>query len=222
VVGKPARPLFEAAVETTGSRRPLVVGDRLDTDVAGADGLGWDSLLVLTGAATRPELLRAPAVPTYLGPDLSAVLGDLPPARVRKAGRGDLKAIAELLHRSGLDPAGAEARLDHTIVCADRGDDGLTATACLEPNDEAGILWSVAVREGLRGTGLGALVVAEAIRVARAEGVSTVWLFTETAERFFQGLGFRRAHRNSLPDPIVASMEAAGCAASAVAMSIRL
>jgi HAD superfamily hydrolase (TIGR01457 family) len=51
VVGKPHRPLFEAAAERTGSARPLVIGDRLDTDVDGAAAMGWDSLLVLTGAS---------------------------------------------------------------------------------------------------------------------------------------------------------------------------
>src|SRR5207247_8437981 len=52
VVGKPNPPLFEAAAARAGGGRSLVVGDRLDTDVAGAAGLGWDSLLVLTGVAT--------------------------------------------------------------------------------------------------------------------------------------------------------------------------
>src|SRR5207244_3342722 len=47
VVGKPARPLFDAAVELTGAERPLMIGDRLDTDVSGAAALGWDALLVL-------------------------------------------------------------------------------------------------------------------------------------------------------------------------------
>src|SRR5439155_23710440 len=51
-VGKPNPPLFESALERTGGGRPLVVGDRMDTDVAGAAALGWDSLLVFTGVAT--------------------------------------------------------------------------------------------------------------------------------------------------------------------------
>ena len=49
VVGKPNPPIFRAALDRAGGGRPLVVGDRLDTDIAGAAALGWDSLLVLTG-----------------------------------------------------------------------------------------------------------------------------------------------------------------------------
>ena len=45
-----SRPLFELALDSAGGGRPLVVGDRLDTDIAGAARLGWDSALVLTGA----------------------------------------------------------------------------------------------------------------------------------------------------------------------------
>jgi HAD superfamily hydrolase (TIGR01457 family) len=51
VVGKPHGTLFRFALERAGGGTPLVVGDRLDTDIAGAAALGWDSLLVLTGIA---------------------------------------------------------------------------------------------------------------------------------------------------------------------------
>jgi glycerol 3-phosphatase-2 len=90
IVGKPARPLFEAAAEVTGAVNPLVVGDRLDTDVGGAASMGWDSLLVFSGAASVRDLPRSPHLPTYLGPDLSTLLERPPPARVRPATRTSL------------------------------------------------------------------------------------------------------------------------------------
>src|SRR5581483_5290133 len=49
VAGKPERPLHAEAVRRSGARRPLVVGDRLDTDIVGAVKGEADSLLVLTG-----------------------------------------------------------------------------------------------------------------------------------------------------------------------------
>jgi HAD superfamily hydrolase (TIGR01450 family) len=72
VVGKPAPGLFQSAARRAGARRPLVVGDRLDTDVAGARHAGMDSLLVLTGVTDARTLLCAPADqrPTYLATDL--------------------------------------------------------------------------------------------------------------------------------------------------------
>jgi len=75
VVGKPEPALFGQAAERTGSRRPLVVGDRLDTDIEGAHRAGMDSMLVLTGVARPADLLAAPQQrrPTYLADDLSGL-----------------------------------------------------------------------------------------------------------------------------------------------------
>ena len=49
VVGKPSDRLFVTALERLGEGRTLVVGDRLDTDVAGAGAAGLDAALVLSG-----------------------------------------------------------------------------------------------------------------------------------------------------------------------------
>jgi glycerol-1-phosphatase len=75
VVGKPSRPMFEAAAEATGARHPLVIGDRLDTDVAGAAAMGWDSLLVLTGASRIEDVAGSEWQPTYVADGLDALLG---------------------------------------------------------------------------------------------------------------------------------------------------
>jgi HAD superfamily hydrolase (TIGR01450 family) len=76
VAGKPEVPLHREAMLRTAARRPLVVGDRLDTDIAGARRAGADSLLVLTGVTDPPELLAAPPTcrPTYIATDLDGLL----------------------------------------------------------------------------------------------------------------------------------------------------
>lgn len=74
VVGKPEAPLLRRALEAAGGGRPLVVGDRLDTDIAGAARLGWDSALVLTGSARREDVDASPWAPTIVVPDLSALV----------------------------------------------------------------------------------------------------------------------------------------------------
>jgi len=76
VIGKPYPPLLHAALERAGGGRPLVIGDRLDTDIAGAVGVGWDSMLVLTGISTAPEALGSPAPPTYIAADLRELFAD--------------------------------------------------------------------------------------------------------------------------------------------------
>ncbi|MEJ3748042.1 HAD-IIA family hydrolase [Actinomycetes bacterium KLBMP 9797] len=75
VVGKPEPALFATAARLTGARRPLVVGDRLDTDIEGANRASMDSLLVLTGVSGAAELLAAPPErrPTYVAADLSGL-----------------------------------------------------------------------------------------------------------------------------------------------------
>jgi HAD superfamily hydrolase (TIGR01450 family) len=76
VVGKPELELHRVSVERVGATRPLVVGDRLDTDVLGAVRAGSDSLLVLTGVTDLAHLLTAPEGmrPTYVSHDLRGLL----------------------------------------------------------------------------------------------------------------------------------------------------
>lgn len=77
VAGKPFPPLTSLAMTQVGGEHPLVVGDRLDTDIQGASGLELPSLLVLTGVTGAEELLQArpDRRPTYLAADLRGVLG---------------------------------------------------------------------------------------------------------------------------------------------------
>lgn len=76
VAGKPARPLFDETLRRVGGRRPLMVGDRLDTDIEGAFNAQLDSLLVLTGVTGLPELIAATPHqrPTYLSVGLTGLL----------------------------------------------------------------------------------------------------------------------------------------------------
>ncbi|PZS38469.1 MAG: HAD family hydrolase [Pseudonocardiales bacterium] len=85
VAGKPARALLDTAMERVGAQRPLVVGDRLDTDIAGARAAELDSLLVLSGVADAVELLAAPPEhrPSHVGADLRVLRGSMEEARIQ-------------------------------------------------------------------------------------------------------------------------------------------
>jgi glycerol-1-phosphatase len=80
VAGKPEPPLHAESVERVGSVRPLVVGDRLDTDIEGSVRVGADSLLVLTGVTTPADLVLAPPQrrPTYLAWDVAGLNASQP------------------------------------------------------------------------------------------------------------------------------------------------
>jgi glycerol-1-phosphatase len=54
-VGKPDPLLFETALDRLGPGRALMVGDRLDSDLAGAAAAGLDCAIVLTGVTTREQ-----------------------------------------------------------------------------------------------------------------------------------------------------------------------
>jgi HAD superfamily hydrolase (TIGR01450 family) len=83
VTGKPETPLHRESILRTGARRPLVVGDRLDTDIEGANNGGADSLLVFTGVTDPLAAVMAPPQhrPTYLAPDLTGLLQPHPDVR---------------------------------------------------------------------------------------------------------------------------------------------
>jgi glycerol-1-phosphatase len=76
VAGKPERALFDETLTRFGGSRPLVVGDRLDTDIEGAVRSELDSLLVMTGVTGAAELCAAPVGqrPSYVSLDLQGLL----------------------------------------------------------------------------------------------------------------------------------------------------
>jgi glycerol-1-phosphatase len=80
VAGKPEPPLHRESVIRTGARHPLVVGDRLDTDIEAAYRAGADSMLVLTGVCRPADVVLAPPQqrPTYIGETLQALLASYP------------------------------------------------------------------------------------------------------------------------------------------------
>lgn len=88
VAGKPERPLLDETVRRVGGARPLMVGDRLDTDIEGAHNAGIHSLLVLTGVSGLDDLVTAPPRlrPTYVASGLGGLLSPHPPVVVDGAG----------------------------------------------------------------------------------------------------------------------------------------
>lgn len=98
VVGKPRPTLLREAVERTGADRPLVVGDRLDTDMEGARNAGLVSLLVLTGVTKTLDLWRAPGHrrPDHIGTDLRALLRPALVVNAERCGTSCLDASASV------------------------------------------------------------------------------------------------------------------------------
>lgn len=81
VAGKPDEPLYLMCADRLGvdPARVLAIGDRLETDIEGAQRAGMDSLLVLTGVHGVRDALSAPPElrPTWVAPDLRALDADM-------------------------------------------------------------------------------------------------------------------------------------------------
>lgn len=76
VAGKPERALFDETRLRCAAERPLMVGDRPDTDIDGAIGAELPSLLVLTGVADLAETVQLDAGhrPDHVAHDLTGLL----------------------------------------------------------------------------------------------------------------------------------------------------
>jgi glycerol-1-phosphatase len=73
-VGKPEPQLFLTALDRLGPGRALVVGDRLDSDGAGAHAAGLDCAIVLTGATSREAAEAADPAPTRVAASLAELV----------------------------------------------------------------------------------------------------------------------------------------------------
>jgi glycerol 3-phosphatase-2 len=130
VAGKPEPPLHQESVLRTGAKHPLVVGDRLDTDIEGAHRVGADSLLVLTGVTGPAEAVLAPPSqrPTYLAEDLAGLLEPHPGV---KRGDGTFSCGGWTVRRNGdeLELSGDGERIDglRALCAAAWATEGVTA-----------------------------------------------------------------------------------------------
>jgi glycerol 3-phosphatase-2 len=152
VAGKPDPGSFLEAARRYDSCRPLVVGDRLDTDLEGARAAGQDGLLVLTGISGVSDVIACPVRrrPGYLGRDLAALLRPHPEVTVQWRRRGPGGIVQA---RSGAAAVGVE---EGRLRVEQAGDDALdvlraAAQAAWAWGDEA---WGDGARgDGARGAG---------------------------------------------------------------------
>jgi len=150
VAGKPHPTLMNDALARGSFSTPLVVGDRLDTDIAGAKSAELPSLMVLTGVSTAEDMIRAAESerPDFLAADLRSLYARADILRVgpHPAWRIDVSPSEVIVHATGRDRGDAlsvvrataravwDANLDGSSFTISAGDD--TARQALEP-------WSV-------------------------------------------------------------------------------
>ena len=97
--GKPEPAIYKTAVEHFGAKQALFVGDRIDTDIRGANRAGIDSVLVMTGISTRKEVLgvKIEDRPTFIIGTMAELLRDYDLPKKTKRGFACKEAEVELL-----------------------------------------------------------------------------------------------------------------------------
>ena len=95
VAGKPERAIFDTAVARFGAASPLVIGDRLDTDILGANRAGIPSALVLTGIDGARQLLPARETerPAFILGDLRELTEPYPEATAERVEGGAIVRV---------------------------------------------------------------------------------------------------------------------------------
>ena len=115
VAGKPEKAIFETALAQFGTSSAVYIGDRLDTDVLGANRAKIGSALVMTGVTTRKELLAAKpdSRPGYILETLKDLLGSYQaPVKTKrgyKLGSTEVELLGQKVLVSYGDPKSFEA-----------------------------------------------------------------------------------------------------------------
>jgi amino-acid N-acetyltransferase len=141
--------------------------------------------------------------------------------RIEPAVPSDAGSIEALLRHANLPTDGLAAHLEAAFVARDG--DRVVGSVAVELYADGGLLRSVAVDAGCRGSGIGARLTAAAIEEARRRRMPALYLLTTTAETFFPRFGFATITRDEVPASVQHSVEFRGaCPASAVVMLKRL
>ena len=108
VAGKPEPAIFATAVSRFGAKKPVFIGDRLDTDILGANRAGMPNILVLTGVSRAKELLAAKVDerPTYVISNLIELFDKYEAPKKTKHGYKLKGAEVELIGRKVVVTAG--------------------------------------------------------------------------------------------------------------------
>ena len=144
VAGKPEPPLFEETLLRVGGERPLVVGDRLDTDIEGAVRCDTDSLLVMTGVTDVTVLAAAEPGrrPSFVADDLAGLFTPHPVPTSADGTEGEWHcagwAARVAIHGSDSRPelSGSGSSADALRALA---------TLCWQLQDREGISWPAEV-----------------------------------------------------------------------------
>jgi amino-acid N-acetyltransferase len=119
--------------------------------------------------------------------------------------RAELAQLQALLHAHQLpDEDCADPAL---FFCAIFNGDELIAAGGLEPAGSYALLRSIVVRPDFRALGLARRIIDHLLARAAGEGRQQVYLLTETAEGYFEALGFLSTERAEVPAAVASTRQ---------------
>ncbi|MFI5172585.1 MAG: arsenic resistance N-acetyltransferase ArsN2, partial [Chitinophagales bacterium] len=116
--------------------------------------------------------------------------------KIKIADMENLPAIQNLLKEAALPFADIETHLSGFIIGTEN--ENILAVAGLEIEDDIALLRSVAVKQEYRNKGLGEEIVRVITNMAISKNINSIYLLTETAEKFFSRMGFAAISRNDV------------------------
>jgi amino-acid N-acetyltransferase len=126
---------------------------------------------------------------------------------IRAAKAEDLENVLELLQLVDLPTEEVETHFQNFFVLYDSNSGDIQGCAGLEVYADGVLLRSVAIRPSHQGRGIGTMLVKAAIQKARDLQADELFLLTDTAEMFFENLGFSVVEREVVPTDVKTSIE---------------
>jgi len=140
---------------------------------------------------------------------------------IRYALASDLKNILNLLESAGLPTIGVSEHVKDFLVAQHNG--SIIGAIGLEIYGQTALLRSLVVDASLRQYGIGSKLFDACFQRARAKGIRSLFLLTNTAEQFFHKKGFRRIDRTDVPEAVASSVEFTdACPSHAACMKLDL
>lgn len=126
---------------------------------------------------------------------------------IQQAVADDLQIIRRHLEASGLPVEDLDATSMQHFFIARSSDQKFLGAVGMEQFGSDGLLRSLVVADHARGLGLGRELVARLEQYAVGAGITSLWLLTIDADKFFRCLGFGSTDRDTAPDPVRATRE---------------
>ena len=140
---------------------------------------------------------------------------------IQKAGSKDFGKICQLLSEEKLPTEDINPLLEHFFIAVEENE--ITGIIGMDKYGDAGLLRSAIVTKTHRNSGIATALVNQLFDYAKQQHVSTLYLISNTAEKYFEKKGFHKIARNEVPETVLQSKEFNGlCPASAVIMARKL